>query len=188
MMANLGGLLPSLIGPKMVTDPFKNPLTPKEKMANEIYLYMLMYLILSLILFIMFVLHFPDNVEDSVTVHEESHNVGQEFVQVLSSNNTILIILVISFGSIPHIWGSSLLTVSLSKLHITQEFIGYLTSVCLITSTLVTISLTRFADLYFGRNLKILIVSILPIHAVSMIIMSVLTAVGSLENNYQCKL
>ena len=188
-MANLGGLLPSLIGPKMVTDPFKNPLTPKEKMANEIYLYMLMYLILSLILFVIFLIHFPDNVvDDSVAIHEESHNVGQEFLQVLSSNNTILIILVISFGSIPHIWGSSLLTVSLSKLHITQEFIGYLTSVCLITSTLVTISLTRFADLYFGRNLKILIVSILPIHAVSMIIMSVLTAVGSLENNYQCKL
>ena len=57
----LGGILPSLLGPQMVTDPFKDPLVSKECVARQIHFYMLVYFVLSVTVFLMFLCHFPDN-------------------------------------------------------------------------------------------------------------------------------
>ena len=81
----------------------------------------------------------------------------------------MILTLVISLGSIPHIWGSTLLTVSLSDLQITQEFIGYITSICLLVSTTLTFLVARLADISFTMNLKHLIALLLPFHVISMI-------------------
>ena len=81
----------------------------------------------------------------------------------------MILTMVISLGSIPHIWGSTLFTVSLSELQITQEFIGYITSICLLGSTTLTVLVARLADLSFTMNLKHLIVLLLPFHVMSMI-------------------
>ena len=84
-MANLGGVLPALIGPLAVSDPLKCPNIPNEKLQNEIYLYMLMYLILSMILFAMFMIHFPDKNEEPQEGFIHHHNnIGIDFLQVLS--------------------------------------------------------------------------------------------------------
>ena len=83
-MANLGGVLPALIGPLAVTDPLKFPHITKDVLANEIFLYMLMYLILSMILFAMFMIHFPDKDEDPQEVITHHNNIGLDFLQVLS--------------------------------------------------------------------------------------------------------
>ena len=58
-----GGILPSLLGPQMVTDPFKDPLVSKECVARQIHFYMLVYFVLSVTIFLMFLCHFPDNHE-----------------------------------------------------------------------------------------------------------------------------
>ena len=81
----------------------------------------------------------------------------------------MILTMVISLGSIPHIWGSTLFTVSLSELQITQEFIGYITSICLLVATTLTVLVARLADLYFTMNLKHLVVLLLPFHVMSMI-------------------
>ena len=100
-----------------------------------------------------------------------------------------MMIIVLAVGSIPHIWGSTLLTVTFSHLDINQQFIGILTTLSLIASIIVTLILTRIGDLYFKFNLKLLIMWVLPIHAISMILMCTFANVGSSSriNNYQCK-
>ena len=103
------------------------------------------------------------------------------------SGTVILIIMVASLGSVPHIWGSTLLTVTLSRLKITQQFVGVVTSLSLIASTVFTIILTRLADIYFGHKLKKLILSLMPFHTIAMIALCVLILLGSPETNYQCK-
>ena len=75
-MANLGGVLPSIIGPQIVTDPLKESgdiykeivdiskqivNISKEIVAHQIYNYMLMYFILALVLFCLFICHFPES-------------------------------------------------------------------------------------------------------------------------------
>ena len=98
-----------------------------------------------------------------------------------------MMIIVLGVGSIPHIWGSTLLTVTFSHLNINQQFIGILTTLSLIASILVTLILTRIGDIYFKLNLKLLIMWVLPIHAISMIFMCSFASVGSsTSNNYQC--
>jgi len=185
MMANLGGILPSLLGPQMVTDPFKQPLVSKDCVAYQIHLYLLIYFVLSVALFIIFWCHFPDNydiVELSVNMN---NSLKSDCLQVLSSWTVILIILVASLGSVPHIWGSTLLTVTLSRLKITQQFVGVVTTLSLITSTVFTIILTRLADVYFGQNLKKLIISFMPFHTLAMIALCVFILLGTPEHNYQ---
>ena len=103
------------------------------------------------------------------------------------SGTVILIIMVASLGSVPHIWGSTLLTVTLSRLKITQQFVGVVTSLSLIASTVFTIILTRLADIYFGHKLKKLILSLMPFHTIAMIALCVIILLGSPETNYQCK-
>jgi MFS family permease len=95
--------------------------------------------------------------------------------------------MVASLGSVPHIWGSTLLTVTLSRLKITQQFVGVVTSLSLIASTVFTIILTRLADIYFGHKLKKLILSLMPFHTIAMIALCVIILLGSPETNYQCK-
>ena len=68
-MANLGGVLPSIIGPQIVTNPLKESGDiskeivdiSKEIVAHQIYNYMLMYFILALVLFCLFICHFPES-------------------------------------------------------------------------------------------------------------------------------
>lgn len=103
------------------------------------------------------------------------------------SKTAVLILLVASFGSIPHVWGSTLLTVTLSKLKIAQEFIGFMITLSLIASTIFTLILSRCADVYFAQNLKNLIMALLPLHALAMIFMSVFVLTGTPESNHQCK-
>ena len=98
-----------------------------------------------------------------------------------------MIIMVASLGSVPHIWGSTLLTVTLSRLKITQQFVGVVTSLSLIASTVFTIILTRLADIYFGHKLKKLILSLMPFHTIAMIALCVIILLGSPQTNYQCK-
>jgi len=121
-----------------------------------------------------------------VFIHRHN-NIGIDFLQVLSSRNKIMMIIVLAIGSIPHIWGSTLLTVTFSHLDINQQFIGILTTLSLIASIIVTLILTRIGDLYFKFNLKLLIMWVLPIHAISMILMCTFANVGSSSriNNYQ---
>ncbi len=41
-MANLGGILPSILGPQMVTDPIDlDPDTSPQDVARQIYIYMI---------------------------------------------------------------------------------------------------------------------------------------------------
>ena len=103
------------------------------------------------------------------------------------SGTVILIIMVASLGSVPHIWGSTLLTVTLSRLKITQQFVGVVTSLSLIASTVFTIILARLADIYFGHKLKKLILSLMPFHTIAMIALCVFILLGNPERNYQCK-
>ena len=81
LTANLGGLLPALAGPKMVTDPVKDPSVSKDQIANEIYMYMLMYFILSIILFAMLLIYFPDN-EETQSEEERSQNIFQDLSEI----------------------------------------------------------------------------------------------------------
>ena len=103
------------------------------------------------------------------------------------SGTVILIIMVASLGSVPHIWGSTLLTVTLSRLKITQQFVGVVTSLSLIASTVFTIILARLADIYFGHKLKKLILSLMPFHTIAMIALCVFILLGNPERNFQCK-
>ena len=185
MMANLGGILPSIIGPLIVTDPFRNPSVKIETIQSEIYRYMLMYLILSLILFAIFWFHFPDN--NSIEQPDLNESVKSDIIKVLSNGNVILIILVASLGSIPHIWGSTLLTVTLSKLEIYQNFVGAVTTLSLISSTVFTFILARMADLYFVQNLKNLIMGLMPLHTLTMVVLCVCILIGTPQANFQCK-
>ena len=95
--------------------------------------------------------------------------------------------MVASLGSVPHIWGSTLLTVTLSRLKISQQFVGVVTSLSLIASTVFTIILARLADIYFGHKLKKLILSLMPFHTIAMIALCVFILLGNPERNYQCK-
>ena len=183
--ANLGGILPSIVGPLMVTDPFRNPTIPIHQIQEEIYKYMLLYLILSLILFTIFWFHFPDN--HYVEQPDLNESVKSDVIQILKSGNVIIVILVASLGSIPHIWGSTLLTVTLSRLEIYQNFVGAVTTISLISSTIFTFTLTRLADLYFGQNQKNLIMGCMPVHALSMIGLAVCILIGTPQANNQCK-
>lgn len=83
MMANLGGILPSILGPQIVTDPFKDPNASQISIAKEIYLNMLVYFVLSLVLFLIFWLHFPDN-ENYEEQPDLNHSVKSECIKVLS--------------------------------------------------------------------------------------------------------
>jgi len=183
VMANLGGILPSLVGPQLVSDPFKHPLASKEAVGHEIHLYMLMYFILSTVLFIIFWCHFPDN--EFIDQPDLNQSVGFQCVKVLSSTNVVLIVLVASLGSIPHIWGSTLLTVTLSKLKISQEFVGIVTTLSLFSSTVFTLFLSRVADVYFAQHLKHLMMFFMPVHALTMIGMCICIFTGSPEANRQ---
>ena len=183
--ANLGGILPSIVGPIWVTDPYKNPEVPVQEIQQEIYNYMLLYLVLSLILFGIFWMHFPEN--QNFEQPDLNESVRTDIIQILKSGNVILVILVASLGSIPHIWGSTLLTVTLSRLEIYQNFVGAITSISLISSTIFTFTLTRCADLYFGQSLKNLIMGLMPVHALTMIVLAVCILIGTPQANYQCK-
>ena len=169
----------------MVTDPFRNPTVPIQEIQEEIYKYMLLYLILSLILFTIFWFHFPDN--QYVEQPDLNESVKSDVIQILKSGNVIIVILVASLGSIPHIWGSTLLTVTLSRLEIYQNFVGAITTVSLISSTIFTFILTRLADLHFGQNQKNLIMGCMPVHALSMIGLAVCILIGTPQANNQCK-
>jgi hypothetical protein len=98
------------------------------------------------------------------------------------------VVLVASLGSIPHIWGSTLLTVTLARLKITQSFVGVTTTLSLVASTIFTLTLTRMADVYFSQNLKLLIMSMLPIHSLCMIGMSVIILLGQSDEAFHCNL
>ena len=169
----------------MVTDPFRNPTVPIQEIQEEIYKYMLLYLISSLILFTIFWFHFPDN--QYVEQPDLNESVKSDVIQILKSGNVIIVILVASLGSIPHIWGSTLLTVTLSRLEIYQNFVGAITTVSLISSTIFTFILTRLADLHFGQNQKNLIMGCMPVHALSMIGLAVCILIGTPQANNQCK-
>ena len=82
MMANLGGILPSIVGPIIVTDPFRNSKVSIETLQSEIYQYMLMYLILSLILFAIFWFHFPEN--SYIEQPDLNESVKSDIIKVLS--------------------------------------------------------------------------------------------------------
>ena len=110
-----------------------------------------------------------------------------ECLKVLSSFNVLIIIMVASLGSIPHIWGSTLLTVTLSKLQISQQFVGIVITCSLVSSTVFTLILSRLADVYFSQNLKALIMTLMPFHAVAMIGLGVCILTGTPESNNQCK-
>ena len=73
--------MPALAGPKMVTDPVKDPSVSKDQIANEIYMYMLMYFILSIILFAMLLIYFPDN-EETQSEEERSQNIFQDLSEI----------------------------------------------------------------------------------------------------------
>ncbi len=184
MMANLGGILPSMIGPKLVSDPFRSSYVNPDSVAKEIYSYMLMYVILSILVFLMFWFYFPDNL-DLANQEDLNNSVWLDCFKVLTSCRALCILFVASLGSIPHIWGSTLLTVTLSKLRITQEFIGYVTTLSLISSTIFTVILSRIADMCFSNRLKTLVMAMLPFHVFSMIGVSVCVLIGDPVDNYK---
>ena len=189
MMANLGGVLPSLIGPQMVTDPFNNAgKITKDSIAQEIYFYMLVYFILAVITFAVFFWHFPDNPNEPLEENDEIHDVKSQCLKVLKSHTCLSILAVASLGSIPHIWGSTLLTVTLAGLKITQEFVGLVTTLTLIFSTIFTLAVSRIADLHFKHNLKTLIMILMPVHALTMIGLGEFISIGSPNANYKCNL
>ena len=106
---------------------------------------------------------------------------------VFRSRTVITLLLVASIGSIPHIWGSTLLTVTLSRLKFLQEFVGIVTTLSLITSTVFTFSVGRLADTYFQNNLKSLTMMLMPMHALTMIGLCLCIQIGSTSSYNQCK-
>ena len=80
----VGGILPSLLGPQMVTDPFKQPLVSKDCVAYQIHLYLLIYFVLSVALFIIFWCHFPDNYDIVELPANMNNSLKSDCLQVLS--------------------------------------------------------------------------------------------------------
>lgn len=180
-MANLGGLLPSIVGPQVVSDPNKAQDLNVDDVKHQLYLYMFMFFVLAVLLMISFVVHFPkEPVSEEATLggsRGQLQNVLRDITTVTRIPSVLILVLVASLGSIPHIWGSTLLTVTLASLKISQTSIGAVTISALILSTVLTVLTTRLADLYFAGNLKLLIVNLLALHAPSMIGLCVLIMV-----------
>jgi len=87
--------------------------------------------------------------------------------------SVIYIMLLQSLSTLPHIWGTTLLTVTLQPLGVSQKTIGILIIVTTLVEFITTIFVARLADLLFRFRLKVLILILLAIHTLAMISVAV---------------
>ena len=192
--ANLGGLLPAIVGPIIVTEPDKRWLEEnhngKDIIKHQIQSYLLIYFVLTCLLLSVYLLYFPRDTDSKhyvssyapesrsaplVTDHEQSswNVVWRNFIAVVKQPSLIFIMLLQSLSTLPHIWGTTLLTVTLSPLGVSQKTIGMLIIITTIASFITTILSTRLADMLFRFRLKGIILILLTMHTVAMICVSV---------------
>lgn len=181
--ANLGALLPSLVGPQIVSDPNSSDTDPLV-LRTQIQNYLLIYFSLSSVLFLIFFAYFPSESSRRSSVATENPSVSSSLKLLVRKPYVLATILVYSLNCLAHVWGSTLLTLTLAPLRISQTSIGLMTTSSLLATALLTVGISRLADLYFQQNLKNLLMLLLPTHTLSMIVFcaTILTADRSINN------
>jgi len=98
--------------------------------------------------------------------------VWNNFTSILRRPSVLYIMFLQSVSTLPHIWGTTLLTVTLKPLGVSQQTVGIMIITTTLVSFITTVLSSRLADIFFRFRLKALILILLALHSLAMIFLS----------------
>eukprot|EP00092_Neocalanus_flemingeri_P029712 GFUD01032260.1.p1 GENE.GFUD01032260.1~~GFUD01032260.1.p1 ORF type:complete len:520 (+),score=131.72 GFUD01032260.1:239-1798(+) len=174
---NLGSIVSSLAGPAIVDDPvIMYPATTNSTgwthsstsppwldnsstLRSQIGNFMFFHFLLALLVLVLVVPYFPSSPdippENAKSVPRLKPMEGLRVA--LSDKNIILLLLVNGLSSLPFMWMMSLMDVTLKPFGINEKVVGYLTSITIIVSGILTIATSRMNDRFPAKTKPILL-------------------------------